>query len=185
MKSLLAEFKEFINRGNVIDMAVGIIIGAAFTAIVTSLTDDIINPLIKLITGGNGTDVAGLTIPVAGTENGIDFGAFISAIINFLIVAWVVFMIVKAFNKMKDGTAKLPFMKNAKGEEVIEHAPTCPFCLEEINVGATRCPHCTAELPAPAEVTIEVVKKQIADKVASRAPKVVLGNGFRHTFYYL
>ena len=118
MKSLLAEFKEFINRGNVIDMAVGIIIGAAFTAIVTSLTDDIINPLIKLITGGNGTDVAGLTIPVAGTENGIDFGAFISAIINFLIVAWVVFMIVKAFNKMKDGTAKLPFMKNAKGEEV-------------------------------------------------------------------
>jgi len=159
MKSLLAEFKEFINRGNVIDMAVGIIIGAAFTAIVTSLTDDIINPLIKLITGGNGTDVAGLTIPVAGTENGIDFGAFISAIINFLIVAWVVFMIVKAFNKMKDGTAKLPFMKNAKGEEVIEHAPTCPFCLEEINVGATRCPHCTAELPAPAEMTIEVVKK--------------------------
>ena len=159
MKSLLAEFKEFINRGNVIDMAVGIIIGAAFTAIVTSLTDDIINPLIKLITGGNGTDVAGLTIPVAGTENGIDFGAFISAIINFLIVAWVVFMIVKAFNKMKDGTAKLPFRKNAKGEEVIEHAPTCPFCLEEINVGATRCPHCTAELPAPAEVTIEIVKK--------------------------
>ena len=159
MKSLLAEFKEFINRGNVIDMAVGIIIGAAFTAIVTSLTDDIINPLIKLITGGNGTDVAGLTIPVAGTENGIDFGAFISAIINFLIVAWVVFMIVKAFNKMKDGTAKLPFMKNAKGEEVIEHAPTCPFCLEEINVGATRCPHCTAELPAPAQVTIEIVKK--------------------------
>ena len=68
-------------------------------------------------------------------------------------------MIVKAFNKMKDGTAKLPFRKNAKGEEVIEHAPTCPFCLEEINVGATRCPHCTAELPAPAEVTIEVVKK--------------------------
>lgn len=106
-----------------------------------------------------GSANTGLTIPVAGTENGIDFGAFISAIINFLIVAWVVFMIVKAFNKMKDGTAKLPFLKNAKGEEVIEHAPTCPFCLEEINVGATRCPHCTAELPAPAEVTIEVVKK--------------------------
>ncbi len=140
-------------------MAVGIIIGAAFTAIVTSLTEDIINPLIKLITGGNGTDVAGLTIPVAGTANGIDFGAFISAIINFLIVAWVVFMIVKAFNKMKDGTAKLPFLKNAKGEEVIEHAPSCPFCLEEINVGATRCPHCTAELPAPAAVTVEVVAK--------------------------
>ncbi|MCI8305698.1 MscL family protein [Adlercreutzia muris] len=89
----------------------------------------------------------------------MDFGAFISAIINFLIVAWVVFMIVKAFNKMKDGTAKLPFLKNAKGEEVIEHAPTCPFCLEEVNVGATRCNHCTAELPAPAAVTVEVVAK--------------------------
>ena len=171
MKSLLAEFKEFINRGNVIDMAVGIIIGAAFTAIVTSLTDDIINPLIKLITGGNGTDVAGLTIPVAGTENGIDFGAFISAIINFLIVAWVVFMIVKAFNKMKDGTAKLPFLKNAKGEEVIEHAPTCPFCLEEINVGATRCPHCTAELPAPAEVTSDPVTGTAARSASPAAAR--------------
>ena len=126
MKSLLAEFKEFINRGNVIDMAVGIIIGAAFTAIVTSLTDDIINPLIKLITGGNGTDVAGLTIPVAGTANGIDFGAFISAIINFLIVAWVVFMIVKAFNKMKDGTAKLPFLKKKKKRQGRGSHRACP-----------------------------------------------------------
>jgi large conductance mechanosensitive channel len=143
MKALISEFKEFINRGNVMDMAVGVIIGAAFTAIVTSLTDDIINPLIKLITGG-GTDVAGLTIPVAGTENGIDFGAFISAIINFLIVAWCVFMIVKAFNKMKDGSAKLPFNKK-EGETVIEHAPKCPYCLEEVNVGATRCNHCTGE----------------------------------------
>lgn len=159
MKNLLAEFKEFINRGNVIDMAVGIIAGAAFTAIVTSLTDDIINPLIKLITGGAGTEVAGLTIPVPGTENGIDFGAFISAIINFLIVAWIVFMMVKAFNKMKDGGVARLVKRNAKGEEVVEHAPTCPFCLEEVNVGATRCPHCTAELPAPAEVTVEVVAK--------------------------
>lgn len=157
MKHLLAEFKEFINRGNVIDMAVGIIIGAAFTAIVTSLTNDIINPLIKLITGGNGTEVAGLTIPVPGTENGIDFGAFISAIINFLIVAWVVFMIVKAFNKMKDGGLKL-VKRGKNGEELVEQAPVCPFCLEEINVGATRCPHCTAELPAPAEATYQPAK---------------------------
>ena len=155
MKTFLNEFKEFINRGNVMDLAVGVIIGGAFTSIVTALTDHIINPLIAVVAGGGTDNISGLVIP--GTD--IDFGAFISAIINFLIVAWVVFMIVKAFNKMKDGTAKLPFMKNAKGEEVIEHAPTCPFCLEEINVGATRCPHCTAELPAPAEVTIEVVKK--------------------------
>lgn len=172
MKSLLAEFKEFINRGNVIDMAVGIIIGAAFTAIVTSLTDDIINPLIKLITGGNGTDVAGLTIPVAGTENGIDFGAFISAIINFLIVAWVVFMIVKAFNKMKDGTAKLPFMKNAKGEEVIEHAPTCPFCLEEINVGAPSVCRTTLPVVFQAEEPFEASREP--DRTATRTtPHIV------------
>lgn len=149
---IVSEFKEFINRGNVIDMAVGIIIGAAFVAIVTSLTDDIINPFIKLITGGNGTDVAGLTIPVAGTENGIDFGAFISAIINFLIVAWIVFLMVKAFNKMKDGGAKR-VKKSKGGEELVEQAPTCPFCLEEVNVGSTRCPHCTGEFTAPAEVT--------------------------------
>ena len=74
--SLISEFKDFINRGNVMDMAVGVIIGGAFTSIVTSLTNDIINPLIKLVTGG-GTEVAGLTIPVPGTENGIDFSAFI------------------------------------------------------------------------------------------------------------
>ena len=155
MKKFIKEFKDFINKGNVMDLAVAVIIGGAFTAIVTSLTDNIINPLISMI--GGSPEVKGMAITFNGAP--VDCGAFISAIINFLIVAWVVFMIVKAFNKMKDGTAKLPFMKNAKGEEVIEHAPTCPFCLEEINVGATRCPHCTAELPAPAEVTIEVVRK--------------------------
>lgn len=149
---IVSEFREFINRGNVMDMAVGVIIGAAFTAIVTSLTTDIINPLIKLLTGGQGTDVAGLTIPVAGTENGIDFGAFISAIINFLIVAWVVFLMVKAFNKMRDTGSKI---RNKNGEVVEEKAPVCPYCLEEVLEGATRCPHCAAELPEPAKPTIE------------------------------
>ena len=99
--SLISEFKEFINRGNVMDMAVGVIIGGAFTSIVTSLTNDIINPLIKLVSGG-GTEISGLTIPVPGTERGIDFSSFISAIINFLIVAVVVFLIVKAFNKAQN-----------------------------------------------------------------------------------
>ena len=149
--SWISEFKDFISRGNVIDLAVGVVIGGAFTAIVNGVVDSIINPIITLISGQ--TDFDKVTVGI------FPIGTLISAIINFLIVAWVVFMIVKAFNKMKDGTAKLPFLKNAKGEEVIEHAPTCPFCLEEINVGATRCPHCTAELPAPAEVTIEIVKK--------------------------
>lgn len=154
-KSLAAEFKDFIDRGNVVDMAVGIIIGAAFTAIVTSLVDNIINPLIVLLTGGNGTDMGFLNIQVAeGTY--IGFGTFIGAIINFLIVALCVFMMVKAFNKMKDGGIGLVH-RDANGKEVAEVAPKCPFCLEEVNVGATRCNHCAAELPEPAHTTEEVV----------------------------
>ena len=142
MKKFVEEFKEFIQQGNVMDMAIGIIIGGAFTAIVTSLVNDIINPFIKLISGG-GTEVSGLSIPVPGTQNGIDFGAFISAIINFLIIAFIVFFMVKALNK---------FMKASKlkkdEEEAVEEvaAPHCPHCLEEVKEGATRCPHCTGEI---------------------------------------
>lgn len=146
MKGILQEFKEFINRGNVMDMAVGVIIGAAFTAIVTSLTNDLINPAIKLLTGDATTGVAGLTIPVPGSEQPIDFGAFISAIINFLIVAFCVFLIVKAFNKMKD------LGKKEEPAEEPAPAPTCPFCLEEVKEGATRCPHCAGEFSEPAAV---------------------------------
>lgn len=151
-KGLVAEFKDFINRGNVMEMAIGIIIGGAFTSIVNAFINNIINPLITLITGGNGTDVGGLQIPV-GSDQCIDFGAFISAILNFLIIALVVFFMVKAFNKMKDGGGKL--VKRGKdGKNLVEEAPTCPYCLEEVNVGATRCSHCAAELPAPAEVKL-------------------------------
>ncbi len=134
--SFISEFKEFINRGNVMDMAVGVIIGGAFTSIVTSLTNDIINPLIKLITGGNEADIPGLTIPVQGTTNGIDFGSFISAVINFLIIAFVVFVIVRAFNRMRE-----------LAEGPIKEDPACPFCKEDIKEGATRCPHCAGEIP--------------------------------------
>lgn len=148
-KGLIGEFKEFINRGNVMDMAVGIIIGAAFTAIVTSFVDNIINPFITLITGGNGANVGGLAIPVTDTQS-IDFGAFISAIINFLIIALCVFFLVKAFNKMKG----LSVIRRKDGTEVVEEAPVCPFCLEEVNVGATRCYHCAADLPEAAQPTL-------------------------------
>ena len=151
MKGFAKEFKDFINRGNVMDMAVGIIIGAAFTAIVTSLVDNIITPLIYLITGGNGTEVSGLQIPVGGDQC-IDFGAFIGAIINFLIIALCVFLIVKAFNRMKDGN--IPFKRNATGEKMVEEAPTCPYCLEEVNVGSVKCFHCGSELPAKAEAKL-------------------------------
>ena len=145
-KGLIAEFKDFINRGNVIDMAVGIIIGAAFTSIVTSLVDNIINPLITLVTGGNGANVGGLAIPVTDEQS--------SAIINFLIIAFCVFLIVKAFNKMKD---KGKLMRRKNGVEEVETAPVCPFCLEEVNVGATKCCHCASELPDPAVPTYEPV----------------------------
>ncbi|MFC2764776.1 MAG: large conductance mechanosensitive channel protein MscL [Lancefieldella parvula] len=142
MKKFLEEFKEFIQQGNVMDMAIGIIIGGAFTAIVTSLVNDIINPFIKLISGG-GTEVSGLSIPVPGTQNGIDFGAFISAIINFLIIAFIVFCMVKTLNKFMKAS-KLEKDKEEAVEEVA--APHCPHCLEEVKEGATRCPHCTGEI---------------------------------------
>ncbi|MCD8316273.1 MAG: large conductance mechanosensitive channel protein MscL [Eggerthellaceae bacterium] len=154
-KGFWNEFKEFINRGNVMDMAVGVIIGAAFTSIVTSLTDDIINPFIKLITGDASDDIAGLTIPVAGTENGIDFGAFISAIINFLIVALIVFCLIKAFTKFKDFGSTI---RGPHGEKEEEQAPSCPYCMEDIKEGATKCPHCGAELPEPAKPKITPIK---------------------------
>ncbi len=141
MKKFMSEFKEFIARGNVMDMAVGIIIGGAFTAIVTSLVSNIINPFITLVTGG-GTGVSGLQIPV-NADTVIDFGAFISAIINFLIIAFVVFCMVKALNKLQEQATKL----HGK-EEVAEGAavPVCPHCLEEVKEGATRCPHCCGEI---------------------------------------
>ena len=113
MKALLNEFKEFINRGNVMDMAVGVIIGGAFTAIVTSLTDNIINPLISVIAGGSATEISGLVVP--GTN--IDFGAFIGACINFLIVAAIVFAIVKAANMAR---ARLEKQKEAEEEAAPE-----------------------------------------------------------------
>ena len=141
--SMIEEFKEFINRGNVMDMAVGVIIGGAFTSIVTSLTDDIINPAITFVTGG-GTDMSG-SLVVPGTD--IDFGAFISAVINFLIVAFVVFMLVKSINKIQEAGAAL--LKKEE-EEAEAAAPTCPFCLEEVKEGATRCPHCGGAFDEPA-----------------------------------
>ena len=107
------------------------------TAIVTALTSDIIQPLINFVTGGN-AEVGGLVIP--GT--GIDFGSFISACINFLIIAFIVFCLVKGVNKMRS--------VGKKKEEEAPAAPCCPFCLEEVKVGATRCPHCAGAFDAPA-----------------------------------
>ncbi len=103
---MLKEFKDFIAKGNVMDMAVGIIIGAAFTAIVTSLVDDLINPIISLVTGG--IDFSGLKVALGDGADAASFnyGSFITAVINFLIIAWVVFMLVKMVNRVKGASIK-------------------------------------------------------------------------------
>lgn len=136
MKKFLQEFKAFISKGNVLDLAVGVIIGGAFGSIVTALTDNIIQPLINCI---GGAEVQG-KIHLIG-ENYIDYGAFISAVINFLIMAFVIFLIVKAVNKA---------MTIGKKTEEEAPAPTtkaCPFCKSEIAIDAVKCPHCTSDLP--------------------------------------
>ena len=132
--SYMDEFKQFISKGNVTYMAVGVIVGGAFTGIVNALVEDIINPAITLITGGSGTEVGGLNF------NGIDLGAFISAVINFLIIAFVLFNVVKAVNKMQS------VVKKDEPAEEPAPAPVCPHCLEEVKEGATRCPHCGGEI---------------------------------------
>lgn len=138
MKAFIKEFKEFISRGNVMDMAVGVIIGGAFTAIVTSLVNDILMPVLSLITGG--LDFTSLCIVLGEGENAatLNYGAFIAAIINFLLIAFVIFLLVKMINK---------FSRKKKEEEPAPvTTKTCPFCKEEISIDATRCPHCTSEL---------------------------------------
>lgn len=121
---MLKEFKEFISKGNVMDMAVGIIIGGAFTAIVTALVDSILMPLIGAICGG--FSVEDMAIKVGNAA--IGYGAFIQAIINFLLVAWVLFMIIKAMNKAKAAVAK----EEEPAEEAPEEKPADIVLLEEI-----------------------------------------------------
>ncbi|MDO4465181.1 MAG: large conductance mechanosensitive channel protein MscL [Bacillota bacterium] len=120
------------------DMAVGVIIGGAFTAIVTSLVNDILMPVLSLVTGG--LDFTSLCIVLGEGENAatLNYGAFIAAIINFLLIAFVIFLLVKMINN---------FSRKKKEEEPAPvTTKTCPFCKEEISIDATRCPHCTSEL---------------------------------------
>ncbi len=158
MKKFISEFKEFALKGNMIDMAIGVIIGGAFTALVGAFTTNIVNPLLALIPGVNSLDEALKIVlkeaefdaagELVAEEVAIRFGAFISAIITFIILALIVFMIVKAINKARAAEAA----RKAAAEPAAEpEAPTtkiCPFCKSEIAIDAVRCPHCTSELPA-------------------------------------
>ncbi|MCF0132912.1 MAG: large conductance mechanosensitive channel protein MscL [Blautia sp.] len=145
-KGFMEEFKEFIMRGNVLNLAVGVIIGGAFQAIVNSLVNDIIMPLVSLITGGldftnwfislDGSKYATLAAAQEAGAATLNYGVFITAIINFIIMAFVIFMVVKSFNKLAA----------SKEEEAAPTTKECPFCKSEIAIEATRCPHCTSEL---------------------------------------
>lgn len=135
MKKFMEEFKAFALRGNVVDLAVGVLIGGAFSGLVTAFTDDIIKPILDLF-GGAQADL-GWTISIGHSD--ILLGAFVSSVINFLITAFIIFMIVKALNKLssigqKPEAPKAPTTK------------TCPYCKSEIAIDASRCPHCTSEL---------------------------------------
>jgi len=148
---MLKEFKEFVLRGNVVDMAVGIIIGAAFGTIVKSLVDDVIMPPIGLLLGGvdftnffillragsTAAPYASLADAKAAGAVTINYGVFINTVISFLIVAFVVFLLIRSINRLR------------REEEAPPAEPTtkeCPFCLSTIPIKATRCAHCTSEL---------------------------------------
>lgn len=157
--SIISEFKDFVNRGNVVDMAVGVIIGGAFTTVVSSFTGNIVNPLINFVTGTT-NGVPNLTVSVPGTSIVFDFGAFLSSIVNLLIVALTLFFALKLLDKAKK-TALHAAGKTAGGsgecgtqQNDASKPQICPFCLEEVKPGASRCPHCTAELTAPPESRI-------------------------------
>ncbi len=142
---MLKEFKEFINRGNVLDMAVGVIMGGAFGAIAKSLVDDILMPLIGVALGG--VDFQELFISLDGksyaslaqaTEEGgaiLRYGVFINAVVMFLLISLCLFFIVRAFNQVR-----------RKEEPAAPTTKVCPYCKSEIAIDATRCPHCTSEL---------------------------------------
>jgi len=144
--SILSEFKEFAVKGNVVDLAVGFVVGAAFGKIVTSFTSDILMPPIGLVLGG--VDFSNLfvnlsskhfqTIALAKAAGAPtwNYGLFVNAIIDFVIIAFAVFLIVKLMNIISRSNPKTPDTKN------------CPYCVTAIPLGATRCPHCTSELKA-------------------------------------
>ncbi|MGH8769842.1 MAG: large conductance mechanosensitive channel protein MscL [Burkholderiales bacterium] len=143
---MLKEFKEFAMRGSVVDLAVGVIIGAAFGTIVNSFVKDILMPPIGLLLGGvdfsdlfinlSGQEYASLAEATAAGAATVNYGLFINAVINFIIIAFAIFLLIKQINRMKSQpeTVEPPSTKN------------CTYCDSNIPIKATRCPHCTSEL---------------------------------------
>lgn len=160
---MLKEFKEFATRGNMLDMAIGVIIGGAFQKIVTSLVNDIIMPAISIVAGK--VDFSDLSFTLGNAS--IKYGSFITAIIDFLIIAFSIFMAIKSVNTINKRLEKLAkgelnklgektkkFKRNSKNsddtdkdEPVLPTVKLCPYCFSEINYNASKCPHCTSDLP--------------------------------------
>ena len=147
MKKFLEEFKAFAMRGNVVDMAVGVVIGGAFGSITTSLVNDIFMPLLGVITGGinfgglfyalDGQKYASIEAATAAGVGTLNYGAFIQYVINFILIAFCMFLVVRLMNKLKK---PVPAPAPAKPKRI------CPYCKSEIADVATRCPHCTSML---------------------------------------
>ncbi|MGN1316198.1 MAG: large conductance mechanosensitive channel protein MscL [Acutalibacteraceae bacterium] len=150
-KGFFKEFKDFISKGNVIDLAVGVIIGGAFSGIVTSLVENIITPIITLVTGKvsftdlfialDGKEYATLAAATEAGASTVNYGLFVQGVIDFIITAFVIFLLIKGINRIRN--------IGKKEEDAPAPAPTtkiCPFCKSEINIEATRCPNCTSEV---------------------------------------
>lgn len=152
-KGLIGEFKTFIMRGNVMDLAVGVIIGAAFQSIVNSLVNDVVMPVITLITGGidftnwfialDGGKYATLAEAQEAGAATLNYGMFLTAIINFIIMAFVIFCFVKFMNRLAEAN---PLKKKAEEEPEVPATKICPFCKSEIPADAVKCAHCTSDV---------------------------------------
>ena len=162
---MLKEFKEFALKGNIIDMAIGVIIGGAFQKIVSSLVNDIIMPTLAIFTGK--VDFSDLVFTVGNSS--IKYGSFITTIVDFLIIAFSIFIAIRTINKLNDKAKenldkvshKNKLFKKNKANDTVEEPTTkvCPFCFSEINIKATRCPHCTSDLTT--ENSLESEKKKL------------------------
>lgn len=141
MKKFLKEFKEFALKGNVMELAIAVIIGGAFQGIITAFTDDFINPIINSI---GGAEIGG-RFEIFNTGQYIEYGAFITAVINFLIMAFVIFFLMKAVNKLLS-------LGHKKEEAAAPLTRKCPYCYGEIDIKATKCMHCTSDVSDSAQL---------------------------------
>ncbi len=141
MKKFIKEFKEFALKGNVMELAIAVIIGGAFQGIITAFTDDFINPIINSI---GGAEIGG-HFEIFSTGQYIEYGAFITAVINFLIMAFVIFLLMKAVNKLLS-------LGHKKEEAAAPLTRKCPYCYGEIDIKATKCMHCTSDVSDSAQL---------------------------------